>query len=499
MVKNILLSTFCFLCSLSLMANDDVFPGILGLNTNRGMKQTSNNEIIFETRGYDIIISENKKGSIENDKTLSSFRRKNKIKEDVESRYINILDKRLMVIEGEEPTEAPDINIYTTYYLYNNADGKSYNVIAITKEKQRDVSLEELFVEAFLNKELDKYISDSWIAENINFAGRNIELGTACIWKSPNNVYHQRGQVSWSEFPSYEEASDFLNTRMDLNEAYQTVILSNDYIEIILDGVPTMAYRIVYAPINNYYLPLAVYYAVEEIRGHFVSCIMSHYVYNRGDFEMPLLLEEFMTIPTLPEWANNPFDVQTPEYVSEEAKELNKSIIPSWEVQAITMLPVGTLKNAFDAALGVGFSIGIPIKHNQAIDIATKFAFPTDAKRFNCLYENELHNTKIKGGIVSLGLRYRYQLQLKKDIYLTPYLGLGVFSITSDIVEKIDKNDNKIYYSPTTFDAYAGTNLRYKNVGIFAEYRISPFFGNRANLGGSSFSLGVSYNFQLNY
>lgn len=70
------------------------------------------------------------------------------------------------------------------------------------------------------------------------------------------------------------------------------------------EGKPAVARRIVIKPEKSVAefitrTPsriLVVYYVIQEVRGAYVSCILSHYVDNEEDYKLSPLLQEVMSI-----------------------------------------------------------------------------------------------------------------------------------------------------------------------------------------------------------
>jgi hypothetical protein len=339
-MKKVLFSLFFLSVLFCFSASGYDFSALQGFQTEKG--------IFLEMSGYDIYIGY-MKGSLDKPKTVASYKKKFKL-EGIQAEYSSPqFTLTNIVIECEEVLKNnPNISGYATSYLFNH--GKDSVVIfQFATLNQRDILLEQTLIEAFFKGDLDTYISLDLSADNISFVGRDVKLGSACRWRGPHNLYCDGGQISWSEFSSYEEAGMNLDNRIAANRRDDLTVLYEEYLDVEFEDVPTVAYRVVYRGKNEYY-PLIVYYIGEEIRGRFVSCVMSNYAYNRYDYHLPSLFQQFMSIPQLPEWAISEFDSPTVEALSEEEKENIRSASPSVNVSITAVKPLENLNQIFSVA-----------------------------------------------------------------------------------------------------------------------------------------------------
>lgn len=370
--------------------------------------------------------------------------------------------------------DSTEIGVNGVCYILKKSD-KEVQTILFQTLNQRDTTLEKAVVLEYLNNGLSQYILTNTSADSINFVGRTIHLGNACSWRGPNNIFCKGGQVSWSEFTSFEKAQEDINNCIRANMNDQSVVLSEKEIEVLFEGIPTMAYRVVYMPktIRGSSNPLVVYYLVQNVRGRYVSCILSNYGYNRDDYELTSLLQEFITILKLPDEAYNKFDY--PRYETVPLSEVRKyPDMNFFEVRTGATLPLGGLKNYFEVAPSLAVYIGWPLNNSTAIDLGLTMAFPTERKLFTYRDDNREFETKISN-FISMELRLRHQKQLVKNIYLTGYGAFG-FSTLQTNEKKERKNDEyDTLYAVETFVLTGGLNLRYKRVGCFAEYRYTPY------------------------
>jgi hypothetical protein len=457
------------------------------------------NELFFSYQSYSICVSI-QKGKFTDSKTIDKVKKKAGIEnEQVQAEYKEPeINGENMVVEATvvEP-ERPRAEVSAACYILPASDSEVI-FIAFYTINQRDVVVEHEVVNEYLRTGLKEYIGDSQNAEVINFAGREIRLDNACYWRAPNNLFCKGGQINWSEFPSYDQAVVDLQLRVLANEYEDRKILSDEDIEVIFEDIPTIARRIVYNDPDSYY-PLAVYYIVQDVRGRSVSCVLSNYVYNDKDYELSSLLRMFMSIPTLPDDAYSEFDNPMIEEEWSHGSWDNNTDVPSFEVRAGTWLPIGNLRNTYEVAPSVAIYFGFPANNNFALDFGFNLAVPIDSKYFNFYHKDGEYRVKAHP-LVGLSFRGRYQYTMAKNIYFTPYIGVGMHTLGTNLKKKYkDDDDEEDYYSITTIDISGGVILRYKKFGVFAEYHYTPYsIANRVreDFGSSAVNVGLSFSFR---
>ena len=489
-MKRAFLFFLLFYSSFSVFAGDYDFSALQGLRDKKG-------NIYFEISGYDIFCS-SQKGKLNDFNTLAKFKKQQKIK-NIQAEYSDPnITLPNQIIETEHPLgKNSAIKSNQVFYLFAQSENEIKYIVFQTLN-QRDILLEKAFIDAFFNNRLSDYISDDWSGEAISFAGRVVQLGTACQWRSPHNFFCKGGQISWSEFPSSESAGLDLDLRIAANKEGAYTILSQDYIEIIFEGIPTVACRIAYMGKNMYY-PLIVYYAAQEIRGRYVSCTMSNYGVNRDDYELSPLLQQFMSISSPPAWAYNHFDI--PQYEnSGNTQPTPRWWTPDMEIRIGSMFPLENLNRIFQFAPSLDLFMRVPIKQNMSIDAGIAMYFPVKRRPFDFTYQGETLETKLKS-LVGGSLRYSYQHTLKKNFSCNPYFGIGFLSLSTDLVKDIDDENQKIYHSVEALDLYGGIRLNYKNLGYFIEYHRTTLSNSPKvvnDFGNSFLNMGFTYCFNSN-
>lgn len=490
MKKLLIVIIMAMLCQM-LFSQEDRFEGMHGLYN---MK----NKLYLSYQSYSIYISSHK-GKLGEEKTLKAIKKDLNLNDtDILAIYKEpAIGSDNIVIEAvQEDKDKPEVKGAVACYIFPAKDSGVRYIYFYTLN-QRDVVAEHDIVNQYLLDGLESYIGNSNNAEKINFVGREIILGNACGWRGPNNVFCKGGQISWSEFPSYDQAVVDLQLRILSNQTEHRKALSDEDIEVIFEDIPTVARRIVYNdPYSNY--PLAVYYIAQEVRGRAVSCIMSNYVYNTRDYELSALLQQFMSIPVLPDDAYNEFDYPVLEGTRSGGLWYKTSDVPSFEVRAGTWLPIGNLQDVYKVAPSAAFYWGMPVYRNLAVDIGFNMVFPINSGYFDYYDHGLVYRAKARP-LIGLSFRGRYQYTMTRNVYLTPYIGMGVHTMTTNLKkEYIDDDDENEYYDVSTIDVFGGAMLRYRKVGIFFEYHYTPYSiaGKvRERMGNSALNLGISVAF----
>ncbi|MDU1889794.1 MAG: hypothetical protein E6767_03820 [Dysgonomonas sp.] len=448
----------------------------------QGLRDKSG-ELQFEWSGYEILVTSVKGGISE--KTINSVKKKYELTNTLAEFSENKLGINNIILETEaEIAPKSDVKISRICYLLRKTD-KETTLILLQTLNQRDVLLEETFVKSYLKDHLEEYITDVWSTTSISFVGRAVEIGPGCRWMGPRNINCDGAQISWSTFPSFENANLDINTRIEANKYKGLKALSSEDVEVVFEGMPSLAHRVLYEKENGHML--TVYYVVQEVRGQYVSCVMS----NSG-YGLPSFFKNFMIIPEL----------GTNEYFDEDdilMSEDDKGKEPFIEVRAGTKLPLGKLSDAYDAAPSLGVFIGIPITSNgMGIDLGIEAAFPVKRKDFDFYYHDDIYSAKadILGDV---SLRLWYEQEVSKNVYWTTYGGGGYSMIQTNQEKGYDDEDKVKWHSVNTFSLFGGVRLRYKKVGCFLEYRYTPYsIANRVrkSFGSTLISTGISVTFK---
>lgn len=292
--RKLILIIFILLNCLNAQSQKSILEDMQGLSYEGGL--------IFEIEGYTIHVEKNN-ASLDK-KGIDKIKKKYELK-DVVSEYRDSKWKwENYVIEGKiTDKKIPGVIKYQLCYLIPETDN-TMTVVSFESPNRKDTLIEQSFMDAFFKRQIIQYVNDNWNAESIDFGGRKIPLGNICAWISPCNVHCPAfGQISWSLFRTREDAAINNNAILLLNKysGTHTVVEEDDDVNIIFEGSPAKAKRIVYKLKRSKVLLgsrnlLAVYYVVQKVRGSYMSCVLSHYIEDKGNYRLAPLLEEVMKL-----------------------------------------------------------------------------------------------------------------------------------------------------------------------------------------------------------
>lgn len=476
-MKYLLTACFSLLLFMPVFSQDYDFSGLQGLSSKSG-------EIQFELSGYEIFVT-SVKGMI-NDKTINSLKKKYDLSNILAQYSEPSLHIENKIIEAESViADNSNVKISRVCYILYNSDKESV-VILLQTLNQRDIVLEQNFVSAYLNNQLTAYISDDWSTNIIPFAGRDIDFSETCTWIGPHNIQYGKGQISWSEFPSFESANLDINTRIESNKVKGLRVLSAEDVDVVFEGIPSLAHHVIYEKRQGGDL-LNVYYIAQEVRGRYISCVMSNNKYGLSP-----LLREVISVPELT--VNETFD-ESDIFVKEDDHRDDVT----FEIRGGTWVPLGSIKKVFDYAPSFGLFMGLPIKKTMGIDLGLQVAFPVNRKTFDYYDKDYIYDAKTDL-LADISLRFRYEQEAAKNVYWTTYAGTGFSGIQTNLEKSYDEDGNADrWYSISSFSLFGGVKLRYKKVGCFLEYRYSPYsIANkvRKSFGNSIINTGICVTFK---
>lgn len=225
-------------------------------------------------------------------------------------------DKQLKVpnyVYERTDTAACGVVQYTTYYFIENPDG-TFTTTSYGSADKNDKELQRRMNMLIMEKKIPQAAFGKMYFNTIDFAGRNIELGTyACRWANVNSVqwmYH--GQMNWTIHKDFADAEQqtkvqYLTTKEQRDKEGMEDV-SDEMINVVFEGIPTKARKII-SQIKGDNLELlkssgsgdteslTIYYVTVPLRGNYVSCVMSHW--NNDFIEesgLPALLEKVMKL-----------------------------------------------------------------------------------------------------------------------------------------------------------------------------------------------------------
>ncbi|MFV0469194.1 MAG: hypothetical protein ACK5MK_09745 [Dysgonomonas sp.] len=464
----------------------------------------------FEFAGNEISITTHKNKKL-NAKDISWIKNKYNLK-NVSLEYSDSSQSKpnRIIVSSNFQTDGHAININQTCYIFLTKNNEVETILFQTANA-RDTLAERQFLEAYNLNTIGNYATPCCNADSIDFAGRNIRLGSDCRWMSPHNVYcGNKGQVSWSEFSTFDEAVEDCKTRIKANEDDKSIVLSDEDLDIDFEGVPSVARRIVYLPVEAVYdkkysnYVLVVYYVVEQVRGRYLSCVMSNYGQNRYDYHLGQLLAEVMTLNSVPDDAINNFDTNAIEELSNEeinawkGKNTSRDYPFSFSVQAGALFPLGNLNSAFGTSPYVAAKFGVSdIKTGFRFDFGFGIGFPCNSSEFE-YYDNGYSFPTKTSSILNISLWCGHEQKMMKNVYMEKYIGIGLGAMQTDTKKEVSDDEYDQWYSAETINLNLGVGIRYKKIGCFIEYNYAPYSiaGKvRSSYGNSYLTTGISFKF----
>jgi len=273
---------------------------LVGQDENRfrnfhGIKHPQNNVDFFEAEGYDIFIQPFDNGL--DDKGISKIKKKYSIKDGPLT-----IDSvtNLKVLSRTEYKNG--VTAYFTYYLIPGNEKKS-TVIGFIRLKTRDIGLEHDFVDAHLSNKIPSFVYTKLEIDSIDFVGRTIKLGPICRWMSPHNIQCPNyGQMNWAIFDNLKQAEEYRDTHFEMAKSKNLVDIKEEkWITLKFEGQETKALRtkvkiqlpkLVMGGSNI----LVVYYVTGQVRGKYVTCVLSHYTDDVSADKLPALLSEVLEL-----------------------------------------------------------------------------------------------------------------------------------------------------------------------------------------------------------
>lgn len=190
----------------------------------------------------------------------------------------------------------------TIYYFVYGGQGKT-KVISFSTFADRVKTIEKEFYQAIISNSLPKNIFTPMLVDTVQFAGRGIDLGPSCLWRGVRNIQcPDKGQMSWSELSSFERAKQLTEGQKAINANMKMgLVLEDKEVDILFEGEPTKALkRKLKITIPQFIMGgsniLIIYYITTEVRGRYVSCVLSHYTDDVGAKKLPPLLSEVMQL-----------------------------------------------------------------------------------------------------------------------------------------------------------------------------------------------------------
>lgn len=216
-------------------------------------------------------------------KSLKKVYRKYSIKKDEKKTKDAQLDfNNYYVTNNDKITESLVQN--NSYYFIENQE-KRITIIQFSSVNKRDKDFERTIVKLIIENTIPKENYASMTIDSINFAGRKIKLGTSCNWTNVNTVqcpYY--GEMNWSVHKDLEDAKTTVEQQFEITKSRKNgKIISKETVDIEFEGTETKAKKVIYdftgltsvlASMSGG-KTLTIYYVATEVRGNYVSCVLS--------------------------------------------------------------------------------------------------------------------------------------------------------------------------------------------------------------------------------
>ncbi|WP_412985691.1 hypothetical protein [Pontimicrobium sp. IMCC45349] len=240
-----------------------------------------------------------------NDKNLKKAYRKYKIKKtDIKETDKELNFENYKVVKREQLDN--NLSSVSVNYFVKNKDNR-ISIFWFGYYNKSNSEFERKMIELILNNEVPKNCFSSLKTNEVNFAGRKIELGGNCNWMNINNIQcPYNGQINWSVHKTKESADLSIQNQLKATKTKNGgKVESEEEVEIIFEGVPTTAKKVYYdfTGVTSLLVSmsggknLTIYYVSEKIRDNYVSCVLSFWNNdNIGSSGLTPLLEEVMAI-----------------------------------------------------------------------------------------------------------------------------------------------------------------------------------------------------------
>ena len=171
-----------------------------------------------------------------------------------------------------------------SYYFVENED-KRVSVFWFGSINKQDRDFERKFVNLILENKIPKEVFESITIDSIDFAGRQIKLGSNCYWTNVNTVqcpYY--GEMNWSIHKDLEDAQNSVENQLAMTKAQKGgKVVSEEIVDIEFEGNPTKAKRVIsdFTGVTSLLAgmsggkTLTIYYVASEVRDNYVSCVLS--------------------------------------------------------------------------------------------------------------------------------------------------------------------------------------------------------------------------------
>lgn len=265
----ILLSAF----TVSFAQNDIIFSRLQAINNN-GIS-------FFNIDGYTITSQTLNYPFTE--KGLKKVYRKYSIKKNEEKRKDEQLAYNNYYVENDDNITESLVQNNSYYFIENQ--NKRITIVQFSSINKRDKEFERTILKTIIENKIPKENYASMTIDSINFAGRKIKLGNSCNWTNVNTVqcpYY--GEMNWSIHKDLEDAKNTVEHQFAITKSRKSgKVVSEEMIDIEFEGTETKAKKVIYdftgltsvlASMSGG-KTLTIYYVATEVRGNYVSSVLS--------------------------------------------------------------------------------------------------------------------------------------------------------------------------------------------------------------------------------
>lgn len=171
-----------------------------------------------------------------------------------------------------------------SYYFIENKN-KRITIIQFSAINKRDRVFERLMVSYIIEKTIPKENFVSLRIDSINFVGRKIKLDSSCYWTNVSAVqcpYY--GEMNWSIHKDLNDAIKTVEQQFSITKSRKKgKVISEVLVDIEFESVETKAKKVIYdfTGVTSLLVSmsggktLTIYYVATEVRGRYVSCVLS--------------------------------------------------------------------------------------------------------------------------------------------------------------------------------------------------------------------------------
>lgn len=269
-----------------------------------GIKSTKPGSILFNVRGREVII-DRAKGDFSKPYVRTLFpgfdlHEVDKVYPD------NIPVLGLQVLRIDKQKDSDSLYGYARYYFF--MDGKeSIRGIQISSMVPKEDRFDQAIIELILKNKIPDSLISKLFPPELQFVGKRTTVDSRCRWMGSNVMQCVGfGEMNWSMHPTIQEAKLLSDYQFRLIASKKGVSIgTEELVPVIFEGVPVTArrYNYVFDGVKGFLLKhregsktLIVYFVVSEVRGRFVSCVMSYWTSDYLENGLPPLLHQVMSL-----------------------------------------------------------------------------------------------------------------------------------------------------------------------------------------------------------